>query len=370
MDLREIDKCRRRFLWRQDEEITGASCKVNWPTVCAPTEHGGLGIPDLQRFGRALRLRWLWIAWHHPERPWVGSELPCDEADWALFSASTKVTIGDGMRASFWRSPWLGHATLSQRFPELFTHSRRKHRSVHDALSDDTWIRDLAHGQNQHLLKDVLALHRELQRLALPLQPGVPDDLTWKHSSSGTYSARSAYQAQFQGRTSTNFDHLLWKAWAPGKIKIFSWLLLRDRLWCNDRLQRRGWPNGYFCKLCVRSLESSHHLFWNCPESRQVCTAIGQWHGCSALSPADCWSRRNSSTIIHNILARTDPSRRHGARSIPLLTCWEIWQERNNCTFRSNLPSMREIIRRIRDSIELWRIAGATCIESPFGEPP
>uniref|UniRef100_A0A453DE27 Uncharacterized protein n=1 Tax=Aegilops tauschii subsp. strangulata TaxID=200361 RepID=A0A453DE27_AEGTS len=52
-------KCRRRFLWHQDDEITGASCKVNWPTVCAPTEQGGLGILDLQRFGRALHLRWL-----------------------------------------------------------------------------------------------------------------------------------------------------------------------------------------------------------------------------------------------------------------------------------------------------------------------
>ena len=57
--LKEIDKCRRRFLWCQDDEISGASCKVNWPAVCAPTEQGGLGIPDLQRFGRALRLRWL-----------------------------------------------------------------------------------------------------------------------------------------------------------------------------------------------------------------------------------------------------------------------------------------------------------------------
>uniref|UniRef100_A0A453M1J2 Uncharacterized protein n=1 Tax=Aegilops tauschii subsp. strangulata TaxID=200361 RepID=A0A453M1J2_AEGTS len=40
-----------------------ASCNVNCPTVCTPTTHGGLGILDLERFSRALRLRWLWIAW-------------------------------------------------------------------------------------------------------------------------------------------------------------------------------------------------------------------------------------------------------------------------------------------------------------------
>uniref|UniRef100_A0A453M1L2 Uncharacterized protein n=1 Tax=Aegilops tauschii subsp. strangulata TaxID=200361 RepID=A0A453M1L2_AEGTS len=43
-----------------------ASCNVNCPTVCTPTTHGGLGILDLERFSRALRLRWLWIAWTYP----------------------------------------------------------------------------------------------------------------------------------------------------------------------------------------------------------------------------------------------------------------------------------------------------------------
>ena len=104
--LREINRCRRRFLWKQDEAITGGSCKVNWSAVCTPTSHGGLGILDLERFSRALRLRWLWIAWTDPERPWVGTEPPCSSIDKALFTAATTVTIGDGAKALFWHSPW------------------------------------------------------------------------------------------------------------------------------------------------------------------------------------------------------------------------------------------------------------------------
>lgn len=121
--LREVDKCRRRFLWRQDEEISGANCKVNWPAVCSPTKYGGLGIHELQRFGWALRLRWLWIAWHHPERPWVGSEIPCDADDQALFVVVTSVAIGDGATASFWHSSWSGTGTLAQQYPSLYNHS-------------------------------------------------------------------------------------------------------------------------------------------------------------------------------------------------------------------------------------------------------
>lgn len=126
--FKDVDKTRRRFLWAQDEELTGGKCKVNLPTVCSPIASGGLGIQDMQRFSRALRLRWLWFAWKNPERPWVGSELPCDVTNRALFNAATMVTIGDGATASFWDCSWTGSATLRIAFPLLFKHSRRKNR--------------------------------------------------------------------------------------------------------------------------------------------------------------------------------------------------------------------------------------------------
>ena len=64
--LKENDKARRRFLWAQDEALTGGKCKVAWSSVCSPVEKGGLGIPDLHRFGSALRLCWLWLSWQQP----------------------------------------------------------------------------------------------------------------------------------------------------------------------------------------------------------------------------------------------------------------------------------------------------------------
>jgi hypothetical protein len=32
---------------------------------------------------------------------------------------------------------------------------------------------------------------------------------------------------------------LSWEAWAPAKCKIFSWLVLQNRVWTSDRLQIR-----------------------------------------------------------------------------------------------------------------------------------
>jgi len=55
----EIDKIRRRFLWAGDSELMGGKCKVAWTTVAKPIEFGGLSIIDLEKFSRALRIRWL-----------------------------------------------------------------------------------------------------------------------------------------------------------------------------------------------------------------------------------------------------------------------------------------------------------------------
>jgi hypothetical protein len=59
--LRHIDKIRRSFLWKGEEPefCSGGHCLVNWSVTCLPKNKGGLGILDLERFARALRLRWL-----------------------------------------------------------------------------------------------------------------------------------------------------------------------------------------------------------------------------------------------------------------------------------------------------------------------
>jgi hypothetical protein len=54
----EIDRLRRAFLWVGSNSISGGRCKIAWAIVCAPKDHGGLGLPDLRTLGYALRLRW------------------------------------------------------------------------------------------------------------------------------------------------------------------------------------------------------------------------------------------------------------------------------------------------------------------------
>ena len=84
---KKIDKIRRSFLWKGEENANGGHCLVNWPIVSRPKDLGGLGVPDLHRFGRALRLRWLWQEWVDDSKSWSSSELPCSDDDRLLFNS-------------------------------------------------------------------------------------------------------------------------------------------------------------------------------------------------------------------------------------------------------------------------------------------
>jgi hypothetical protein len=102
--LEGLDKARRLFFWAGDKEISGGKRKVAWSFMAKPVHFDGLGILELERFSRALRLRWLWSAWSNPDRTWIGWKLPVDSVDLALFSATTKVIVRNGKKASFWNS--------------------------------------------------------------------------------------------------------------------------------------------------------------------------------------------------------------------------------------------------------------------------
>jgi hypothetical protein len=66
---KDLDKLRRCFLWAGNQDLHSGKCKVSWTRVCRPLSCGGLGILDLKRFSRALRIRWLWYQWKTSEKP-------------------------------------------------------------------------------------------------------------------------------------------------------------------------------------------------------------------------------------------------------------------------------------------------------------
>jgi hypothetical protein len=76
------------------------------------------------------------------------------------------------------------------------------------------------------------------------------DMIVWRWTSDGKYSAKSAYKMLHTGSIPFRGHSLIWKTWAPLKVKIFLWLSFRKRHWTNDRCARHGLEareEGYLC---------------------------------------------------------------------------------------------------------------------------
>jgi hypothetical protein len=80
--------------------------------------------------------------------------------------------------------------------------------------------------------------------------PGVADHHIWTPSSSGTYSAKSAYGHFFVGAVNFEPADRIWRMWAPPKCKFFLWLAALNHCWTADRLARWGLEHPERCPLC------------------------------------------------------------------------------------------------------------------------
>lgn len=254
--------------------------------MAKPIEFGELGIIELERFIRALQLRWLWFYWSNLKRPWHGTEMPVNADDLAVFKAATVVTIRNGCKASFWHSSWLDGQPPGQPMPgAVHKHSKRKNRTVREALLNLKWVCDVAYNLNHELLDEYFRLWSAIERVGFDRNATDEDTITWTLESSWEYSAKSAYTIQFAGQITSSHPILIRRVWAPLKCRFFTWLLLQNRLWTAARLQLRGWENNYFCALYERSLETAQHLFFKCPVSREVWQLVASWSGCNRLNP-------------------------------------------------------------------------------------
>jgi hypothetical protein len=106
-----------------------------------------------------------------------------------MYTATT-VTIGNGERANFLSSRWLQGEAPTTIYPTLFKHSKRKNRSVKDALMDNKWVTDVDHNMTERIIMEFVSLWERLQGIIL--LPSEEDKITWLHSSNGQYTASSA----------------------------------------------------------------------------------------------------------------------------------------------------------------------------------
>ena len=68
---------------------------------------------------------------------------------------------------------------------------------------------------------------------------------------------------------------LIWGTKAPRKIKIFAWLLFKDRLSTAVNLAHKNIIHSDLCTLCAMLPEDSTHLFITCPLANRIWQRMG-----------------------------------------------------------------------------------------------
>jgi hypothetical protein len=134
--IKEVDHFRRSFLWRgQDtDKVRGGHCLVKWKCCIRPRKLGGHGIKDLDKFRRALRLRWLWHNWNLIDPPWKILLKLQDKMDRGLFFPSTVIRVSDRRNTLFWESCWMNGVSPKELAPNLYNQARFKQRTMHKEL--------------------------------------------------------------------------------------------------------------------------------------------------------------------------------------------------------------------------------------------
>jgi hypothetical protein len=198
------------------------------------------------------------------------------------------------------------------------------------SLTGMSWTRDIRGAQTIPVLVQNVLLYQQLQ--VIQLSPGVANQLDWRWSVNEVYSSRSTYAALFMGQAAVLGVKELWKTKAPNKCRCFMWLVLLDRCWTAERLQRHGIHSSSSYILCCQGVESVDHLTIQCVISREVWFKTLRRYGWHGMSPGvddrfDVWWTATCKRV---------PKARHNAfDSLVIAVVWSIWVQRNDRTFRT-----------------------------------
>jgi len=266
--------------------------------------------------------------------------------------------VGDGSNTLFWEDRWLHGQRICDLAPLIYTLVPRriaKNRTVAEALVNMRWVQDITGIVSVQLILEFLSLSELIA--AVPLRAGVPDKHCWRLSSSGCYSAKSAYAALFEGSVLFSPWERVWKSWAPNKCRFFMWLVAHNRCWTADRLACRNLPHPARCPLCDQDDETINHLLTSCVFASQFWFLLLQRGGFANLAPGP--SDNSLDDWWNGVIQGVPNALEKGLNSLVILGAWTLWRHRNDCVFNGAVPRVSTAIAMAKDEAWAWCMAGA-----------
>jgi hypothetical protein len=151
-----------------------------------------------------------------------------------------------------------------------------------------------------------------------------PDKVRWLLTRSGDFSVKSLYL--YLSARRVNFPYkVLWKLRISLRIKVFCWLVIKNRVLTRNNLKNKGWKGNDLCEFCD-NLESQNHLFFGCPLARYVWNVVGVALNINAM-PSSCLE------LYRQCFASFSRIDRKVVMIGAVALCWTLWRTRNNSFF-------------------------------------
>ncbi|GLT74663.1 hypothetical protein SLA2020_464490 [Shorea laevis] len=342
-----IDTLNRKFLWGSDEGMHKPNL-VSWEVICSDKNKGGLGIRMAQDHNRSLIAKLGWRLLSGDTSPWCQAlQLKYLRHDSLMTATGTarasaiwrsilhcrdilelgmEWRIGMGENVNFWTDKWVASSPLSQFLTGSWS-PEALHMRVSEAIKEgQQW--------NHELLHYLLPPPQVEEILAIPLssEDCLQDKIIWKANAAGSFSVASAYHLIQDNKPALPLQDRrwkwIWKLECPERVRMFVWLLLRNRVMTNSVRYERHLTDSTLCPRCGSSQESSIHLLRDCYYARQVWELmVGPSRG--FFHQPDFPKRLEKNATLH----RKVPL--HDIEHSILFLCiiWMIWKCRNQLVF-------------------------------------
>jgi hypothetical protein len=355
-----IDKHRKNCLWRGNDTRRKGYNLAAWDLVQMPKEKGGLGVIDLSIQNDALLLKQLDKFYRKVDVPWIrliwkkyySEDVPHLSREkgsfwWKdilrlnpVFRGIACCIPSKGDTIGLWEDLFAG-VVHSHSLPTLFQFAKDPRISLYKLRISDPLIDCFRIPMTRQALNEFIQL-RDLIDNFNASTDNSNDGWTyiWGRQS---FSSRRYYQFHFSSVSPPRTIPWLWKSKCMPKIKLFTWLLLNDRLNTRNILRRRGkfLEEGYNCVLCLDLIEETmDHLFFFCSSSEARWFAIGiSWDEDADIHERILIAKRNFGFPFF--------------MEVVMIGAWCIWNERNDLIFNGKQPCLASWKAQFKDEVLL-----------------
>jgi ribonuclease HI len=353
--LKDLERCIRNFIWSGDLDQRKL-VTVSWKKVCRPMAQGGLNIRSLIQLNEASNLRMCWcmlnsqaswasllrdrvikngraIRYHVFSSLWSGIK-----DQFAVILDNSVWLLGNGNHINFWTDRWCGDPLVEQL---AIPHNLRDSLTslVSDFILNGEWC------VPSQLAAMFPNLYSILSKVSIPLEAS-HDKFLWKHTDTGDLELKQAYVFKTLQSLDLPWAKHIWQADIPPSKSLMVWRLMHGKMPTDENLMARGCAIPSICNLCNNHVETSFHLFFECPFAVKLWSWLA---GCLDItiqfySMDDIWKLCDNNWAAQSKVTLT-------AAIVNLLNT--IWFARNQARFSNTHLSWRNAIARVMASTSL-----------------